>query len=143
MLSDWEPKKAALQDLQRLIDLLGPHEELTVATFCQRAERGFGGDDVSTPRRSKPSGQADERTVNLYLEKFETARTNRAAFMASVSELKADKSLKLRDLQAIAHRLTGADENYRTKNNVFDAITAWADRRFEAERRLQETSGIF
>jgi hypothetical protein len=142
-LSAWEPERARMKELTALIDLLSRHEDMSVAAFCNGAEQGLAvQEQVETPRPA-PSEAADAFLVAHHLDQLRAASASRPAFMTALSELKADKRVRMKDISAIAFALMRTDDRHKTRMAAFEALAAWGNRKFDTERRLRETSGIF
>ena len=142
-LSAWESKAARVKDFERLLELLAGYDEMSVAEFCRRAESALANADGSR-RVSKTSGQAPkESVVSNYVEKLTSADLDRMKLIAILSEIKADKKVRVIDMKAIANSLSGSDEAFRTKNAAMKTIEGWAHRKLDTERRIKGTSGIF
>jgi hypothetical protein len=142
MLSSWGLEKTAAADLMTLISFLKQFDELSLDEFCRLAAQEKGGNNTTIVRRASSSSEPDEALVSTYLNKLREALSNRVKFISLTSEMRADKKIKVAELNAVASRLANI-ESQKTKKLALDAIVSWAHRKFDTERRLRETSGLF
>lgn len=83
----------------------------------------FGlGDDMARAR-SKKDAVVDDGLVAEYVSQLGAAKTDRAAFDAIFSDLKADKRLKAADFVAIAHRYSKGGTKPSSKTMALATIS--------------------
>lgn len=143
LLQHWGANSGDLKDLKMFIELLGEHDDLAVAHLCAKLTDRKAELKASPAAKSKAKPTVDLELVDSYLGRFKDAALSRAEQLAIVDELKKDKRGKLPELVAIANALTESGVTYSKKPAALDALTTWINRKFDTERRLQDTHGIF
>ena len=103
--------KKMTADLQKLIDLLKAHEDLSVDVFIKRARSGLEGGDK--PKGSAKGGRGEASStlgsddvksglVAAYIAKLHNEAQSDDGFQAALKELNADKRVRLIELKEIA-----------------------------------------
>lgn len=105
------------QELDKLIQLLDGHETLSVDEFCHRAKACLGAKTAEdTPANSKMAGKRTGRragndlrqvVVEAYIEQLKAAHGQDAAFLDTIEKIGADKSVRIKELKAIAKGFLG------------------------------------
>ena len=144
LLSSWGCKAGNVVDLKRISDLLVSYDELTVSEFSRRVEIALTGEGGGVrARANRTSKKVDEDKVGEYIERLTAPGLDRLGYMPIFSELRADKKVRGAELSIIANRLTHSDSKYRNKSDAISSMEAWVNCKFDTERRLSGTAGIF
>jgi hypothetical protein len=109
--------KAAAKDLKALADALVPHTGKAVDDFCARVNDWLRQEAERSKARKTPakkSAVSNEEAISAYLSALRRAGTDRAAFEAALTALKADKSLKSPGVAEIARRYANTVTKYKS-----------------------------
>jgi len=137
MLSSWGCKASELKDLEGLMEALQTRDDQSVAELSQDLTLG------KIERRPSISKKqvADEKIVQTYVAELRNSELDRLSAIAIMSRMKADKKLRVAELNAISNSLFGTSETISAKPEAIRSIEAWLQRRFDTVRRLGDTSG--
>jgi len=142
MLSGWSASSKATADIQRLIDLMSNHEDLSVAQFCAKVEKALNAQGAEHSPTSN-SKEIYQQVADDYIEKMRSPQLSRGEMTNIIDEIKKDKKCRLQELDYIANALTNAGRKYRSKKNALEDIQRYGHRRLDVDRRMQDTSGVF
>ena len=140
MLSSWGPKTANLSELERFLQSLSRHDELSLGELSKQLE-GIGG--APLPRGKGRLEEVDAEHVSKYIERFRSPDLDRLGYLALVSELQADKKMRVGELNALAYQIIKTEQKHKNKKGAIDAIQAWVQKKFDTQRRLGGTSELF
>jgi hypothetical protein len=130
--------------LNRLEQVLGHFDDLTVAALCSRLDDlAARGSQLSRTPRAIGKSARNEGVIEKYGTALSSDELTYSALFDLIGELRADKKAKLPELTAIASRLSGVDGVFKNKTAALEKIEAVVRRRLDTGRRLEGTSGIF
>ena len=127
VLQEWEAKKA-VQDFEKLIELMDDHEDMTVDAFCKKARAGLEGKSGAKPKRS--SGGASglrQAVVDEHVQALKASGNSEADFTTALQSVGTDKQVRLKELKAIAQEFMGLAPLSSKKQDLLNEIkTKWA-----------------
>lgn len=139
MLEQLRVNKSLLNDFERLTSCLEPFDDLTVAQFCKKCEQ-LTADGASTkPRPAK----LDDVAVSKYLDKLSACVDDRAQLESVLSTIKADKAVRIGELNEIARRYVGGTNRYRKKTDAYKDIKLRFESHIAATQRAAAASEIY
>lgn len=139
LLSQAQASKSAISDLQRLNTCLGQFDELSVAQFCKKCDLLIGSREEGAATRST----INEAAVTSYLNELSRCGSDRAQFEGVLAKLKADKNLRIGEINAIAQGYVGGTSKYKKKVDAFRDISLRFDAHMSGVQRLAASSEIF
>lgn len=139
MLTQAQASKSTQSELDRLVAALAACDGLTVAQFEKLVAEAMG----KAPPPKKATKKLNEDLVSIYSGKLEAAGEDRASFEGAMSELMADKNLRIGEWSAIAKAYAGGTSAYKKKADAIKDIRLRFDAKLSATRRLEAQSDIF
>ena len=124
--------------LNLLIKWLSQFDSQDVDVLC-RSE----GKPSPPPSRSKTSAEIDVTLVDSYVANLRQVMGDRPRFEAVMSQIKADKKLRIGELSEIAKCYVGGTNKYKSKADALKEIKLRFDAGMNAARRSDATSEIF
>ena len=143
MLSHWGGKPKDLAELQSFMNLLAESDELTVSELCVKfSDRAK---IVYAPRETSrsPAKKTSVLKIDAYALRLRDTTLDRMQSLAVISEMEADRTMKVSDVNEVAGQMTGAGIQYKKKIDAITALRIWINRKFETQRRVEGSSGIF
>ncbi len=138
LLEQMQASKSSLADLERLNACLASFDDWTVAQFCKATEALM----AETPRL--PTAKSvNETVISSYLLGLTASRGDRAQLEATLSKMKADKQVRIGELDEIARRYVGGTNKYKNKADAYKDIKLTFEAHITATRRLDAPSNIF
>ena len=138
VLAQAQASKSTRSELERFNAALAACEDLTVAEFEKLVADAMG---KAPP---KPAAKAlNKDLVVAYREKVVAAGEDPASFEGVMSELSADKSVRIAELSAIAQAYVGGTSAYKKKADAIRDIRLRFASKRSATRRLEAQSDIF
>ena len=127
VLEGWEAKKA-VQDFEKLIELMDGHEDMTVDAFCKKARTGLTGNSSATPKRSSSGTRGVRKAVvKNHVLALKASGNSEADFTSALKSVGADKQVRLKELKAIAQEFMGLTPLSSKKQDLLKEIkTKWA-----------------
>ena len=127
VLTEWEAKKA-VQDFEKLIELMDGHEDMTVDAFCKKARAGLEGESSATSKRSSGSASGlRQAVVDGHVQALKASGNSEADFTAALQSVGTDKQVRLKELKAIAQEFMGLAPLTSKKQDLLNEIkTKWA-----------------
>lgn len=139
LLEQAQTSKSTLSDIERFNACLAAFDNWTVADFCKHCERLANLEKQS----SKRDTQVNSDVVSDFVARFTATRSDRAGVEGLLSDMKADKRIRLAELNAIAHQVVGGTNRYLKKTDAYRDIKLRLDAHLAAERRSTAASEIF
>lgn len=132
-------------DLDILLNVLEPLDNLTIADLCEKIASGKVKKKKSTAAKEPkaPAQPANELEIARYVEEFRATKDDNASFEAVIGRLERDRTIKLPQAQLIADKFTGQTKKYPSKPKAIKAIL---DRQIADKRsasRGPQISGLF
>ncbi len=147
LLLQWEAKTAKQDDIERLLDLLAPHDELTVKAYCSLVEKALSDDGAPKPSRGgggkkKAAGPRDD-VVQTYLQALREAGPSYEKLSTVLGKLSKDKKARNVELEQIASEYCGTPISVSKKDDGIDAIKYRHRSMSSIDRRNEDIPGIF
>lgn len=140
LLAQAQASKGTLGELTRFNTALVACDGLTVAQFERLVAEAMG---KAPPPKKAAAKTLNEELVARYSGKLAAAGEDRARFEGAMSELMADKSVRISEWSAIAHAYVGGTSAYKKKADAIKDIRLRFDAKLSATRRLEAQSDIF
>jgi hypothetical protein len=132
LLSSWQAKAAA-SDLDRLDGLLRQYDDLSVAEFCNAAEKAL--------RPAEPQGQHEQEvSVEPWLQELRQSESSQELFEPLFSKI---RKMRNRELFALASEYCGGDLKFKKKADAIEAILEKHGADNSVQRQLRGVSRIF
>lgn len=126
-------------DLSRLNFWLSHFDRLDVEEVCRSS-----GVPETSAKPSKPvRAQVDSTVVDEYSAKLAGLGTDRSHLESLLSEMKADKRVRVGEASEIAQRYVGGTSKYRSKVDALKEIKLRFDASLRAAQRLSAASKIY
>lgn len=143
MLSSWQVKKSFIRDLDLLSELMLKHEDLTVAQFCKKVDLALSNNKPAADLNSNNNSSINKEVVKEYANQFQNSELERGQYLDLLAEIKRDKRLRKLELVELSSKITGVSKKISRKEQAYKSIEEWIHRKFDTQRRLQSTSGVF
>lgn len=137
-LKEAQASKATVSEIEKLIEGLGPVDELSITQLVKLLEKRDG-----TSKKAGAAKQVDEDVVSRYGDMLTKSRNDPSRFDIVFSELQTDKQVRLPEIDAIARQFVGGTRAYKKKADALKDIRLRFDAGLAAQRRREASSGIF
>ena len=136
MSSSLGAKSAETEDLKRFTKQLAGFDRLSLDELTSRLES----DDTAS---RKPQLVAPSDLVADYVSRLQECRTDRLQYLSVVSELQADKKVRIAEMNELVSLVTKVPNKFKNKKAAIEALEAWQQRKQDTERRLGSTEELF
>jgi hypothetical protein len=129
-------KASEAEDLKRFAKQLAEFDRLSLDELTSRLES----DDASS---RKPESVDPSHLVAGYVSRLQECRTDRLKYLSVVSELQADKKIRIAEMNELVSLVTMVPNKFKNKKAAIEALEAWQQRKQDTERRLGSTEELF
>ena len=136
MSSSLGDKAAETEELKRFTKQLAGFDRLSLDELTSKLES----DDASS---RKPESVAASNLVADYVSRLQECRTDRLQYLSVVSELQADKKIRIAEMNELVSLVTMVPNKFKNKKAAIEALEAWQQRKQDTERRLGSTEELF
>ena len=137
-----QAKQSVLGDLKKVDACLSQFDQLTVTQFCKKCD-SLAASQAGAARGAPARPTVNQNAVASYVERLSSAGGDQAQFEGVLAEMKADKSLRLAEIGAIAQAFVGGTSKYSKKADAFKDISLRFDAHISGKQRLSAASDIF